>query len=291
MALDTDHIVTKSEGGLNVKFDGAIPSPEKPEVKVEEVIPEIAAESVAEGVADGGEEHEEATEHGEGEDRPKKKGGFQKRIDKLNVRLDTVTQEVEYWKQQALSKGAAAPAPEATKPAVSNLDIDSFPDLPSYLSALADERAEAKLAERDAAVKAAEEAKKVAESQQSWARQMEEARSRYSDLDDILDQDLPVTPLMSEIILGSKVGVDLAVWLGQNPEEAKRIASLPTYRASHELLQVEDRLLAKPGKVAPKVTKAPTPITPLSGTKAPSVVPSASEDYDAWSVAKFGKSL
>jgi hypothetical protein len=45
---------------------------------------------------------EELEASGDDKDKPKKKGGFQRRIDKLNAAKADAQREAEYWKQEAL---------------------------------------------------------------------------------------------------------------------------------------------------------------------------------------------
>jgi hypothetical protein len=69
--------------------------------------------------------------------------------------------------------------------------------------------------------------------------------------------------------------------LGQNPEEAERLLSLPPLRMALELARLETKVgQAK----APPVSNAPAPITPVGGKSAP-VEPeefASTADYIAW---------
>lgn len=69
--------------------------------------------------------------------------------------------------------------------------------------------------------------------------------------------------------------------LGQNPEEAERLLSLPPLRMALELARLETKV----GQATPKpVSNAPAPITPVGGKSAP-VEPeefASTADYIAW---------
>lgn len=96
---------------------------------------------------------------------------------------------------------------------------------------------------------------------------IEMARSKYDDFDDVM-AGTPITPEMAEAITESEIGHDLAYWLGQHPDEAKRIAKLTPLAAAKEIGRIEARLQTPSPK---KPTAAPAPIRPV-GTS-PSVTP------------------
>lgn len=218
-------------------------------------------------------------EEGEEASAPKKKGGFQKRIDKLNAKLAQVEQELAQYRQ---------PPQAQIKPEVEKkLNPDDFEDFTDYIEAVAERKAMQKLRDRDAEVSAARELEKQSEKKKTWIQKVEASREKYADLDEVLDSDAPLTPAMAEIITESANGVDLAYWLGSNPQEAERIAALPPLQQAKELGRIEDRLAEKP-KAPVKTSKAPTPITPVKGKVAPSAELSAESDYDAWSKKQFG---
>lgn len=74
---------------------------------------------------------------------------------------------------------------------------------------------------------------------------------------------LPIPDLMADAILDSDCRVKLAVHLTENPDEAKRIASLSPARQASEIGKLEAKLTAPP---APKKqSQTPAPITPVGG--------------------------
>lgn len=83
----------------------------------------------------------------------------------------------------------------------------------------------------------------------------------HPDFDDVvLTDELTITPAMTEAIVSSEDGPAVAYWLGQNPDEAARIAKLGPVAQVLELGRIE----AKLGQTPPRRQRA-APITPLRG--------------------------
>jgi len=208
---------------------------------------------------------EEGQEH---EEKPKKKGGFQRRIDQL------VKENAELKGRLAgdpAAKPQDKPADTPTKPAAEGKpqakDFDSYED---YVEKLADwkldQREQAK-AEAAAKAKAETEANAISE---SWDAKKEAARERYEDFDEVIMTDAKITPPIEHAILASENGADLAYYLGKNPAERERINGLNPVAATLALGKILAKLEgaeATPEDKKPKVSAAPAPIKPL-GTKA-----------------------
>jgi hypothetical protein len=204
-------------------------------------------------------------------DKPRKKNGFQKRIDKLNARVTASVQEMEYWKREAL-KSATAPAPESkvdqtSAAADGKPNIDSFESHADYVEALTDWKTEQKLKERDQ-----RQAKSQLEIEQTnalktHASRVESFKVQYDDFDEMMEglADVPRSPALESIIVSSENGPALLYELAKNPEEAKRIAVLGPMAVAREMGKLEARLStpAKPTKEASKITKAPRPMDPV----------------------------
>ena len=217
--------------------------------------------------------HEGETKEGDEEKEPqKKKGGFQRRIDKLNQRVTAKEQEAEFWKQQAL-KNASAPKAEsevnsATKTAPSaegKPKPENFETHTEYVEALADWKLEAKLKERDAKAvkeKIDFEQNKIVTSYTEKVKAFSEKTSDFADVISEVDH-IPLSPALRDIILTSDNGPQLAYELAKNPAEYERIAKLPPLACAREMGKLEYRLYSKsasPQSIDKKITKAPKPI-------------------------------
>lgn len=230
---------------------------------------------------ESGDEHSEEGESKDdaaAKDKTKKRGGFQRRIDKLNAAKSAAQQEVEYWKQLAL-KGAGAPKTEATqddsKPATADgePDPDKFDTHAEYVRAVA--RWEAKQlrdeGRRESQKKALEtERAKLAETYSERVKAFAEKVDDFQDAIDDVD-DIPVSPAVSEIIFTSENGPALAYELAKNRAEFERINKLPPLAAARELGKIESRLASqasKETKPQTKTTQAPKPMEPVRGGQA-----------------------
>ena len=83
-----------------------------------------------------------------------------------------------------------------------------------------------------------------------------------------------------EAITAMDAGHKVLHHLGQNPEAAERLLSLPPIRMAMELSRLEASL----SKAAPPVSKAPPPISPVGGRAAPAEPTEfgSTEEYVAW---------
>ncbi|MGE3681958.1 MAG: hypothetical protein AB7G93_09545 [Bdellovibrionales bacterium] len=227
--------------------------------------------------ADGEAEESDADEADETEakeERPKKKGGVQKRIDKLTRRLSEREQEIEYWKREALKKKEAEGAPQKPEPQLradpnSKPKADEFETHEEYVEALADWKVEQRL-------KAHEEKAKETQVKTEFQRQVDEHQKRveafkakHEDFDERLEEvnDIPLSIAVQEVILASDRGPELMYELARDPEEFARICKLSPLAAARELGKVEARLekSTESKKREVKTTKAPPPPSPISG--------------------------
>ncbi len=231
------------------------------------------------------------------EEKTKKKGGFQRRIDKLTHRMTEKEQEVEYWKQQALKSASESrtqdpvvksPAPTEGKPKPESFDTHT-----EYVEALTDWKTETKLRERDE-----KQSKERLDQDQnkivsSYAERVKTFSEKTADFSEVLSEvdHVPLSPALRDIILTSDNGPQLAYELAKNPEEYERIAKLPPIACAREVGKLEYRLSSS-SKTSPeaketKITKAPAPLDPVGtggkGSTGKSIYDSAisQKDYEA----------
>lgn len=194
-------------------------------------------------------------------------------IQKLKRQREEARRESEFWKQEAL-KGRTAPAAAATAEPAAEPDgkpkPEAFKTVGEYFEALADWKAESKLAEHNKKAEAARVKEQESKHQESWKTREAEARTRYEDYDETLADDIVISRPMHALILESDVGPDVAYFLGKNPDEAARIAALPAMAAAREIGKIEAKFAKEEGKPgARSISKTPPPITPVNkATKA-----------------------
>lgn len=201
-------------------------------------------------------------------DKPRKKGGFQRRIDKLNSRISDKDKEVEYWKAQALKDASAEKKSSFESNAVSTEGkpiADNFDTHAEYVEALTDWKTEQKFKEREQKAEKANlqsERQKLVTAYNERAKSFAEKNDDYFDVIEAVD-DIPLPTTLQEIILSSENSAELTYELAKNREELARICKLSPLAVAREIGRIEARLLkASENKtVEPKkITSAPTPI-------------------------------
>lgn len=157
----------------------------------------------------------------------------------------------------------------------------------AYQTAAQLDQREIKSLEREAEARrqAAEQATRQTQQEQleSWNTQIEDARGRYQDFDQVaLSDNVPITPQMARVIASSDRGADVAYYLGTHKQEAAKIAQIADpLDMARALGFIEARLnLPKPRTQ----TAAPDPLTPVrpkaSAQKDPSKM--TMEEWKAW---------
>jgi hypothetical protein len=237
----------------------------------EEAEPE--AESASESETD--EEAEQEEEKPE-EEQPKKKGGFQRRIDRLTREKAELADRLTRL-EQGLAQSAVKPGDEnreaPKQPAAADAkepDPKDFETWEKYTAALVEFRLDA----REKAKQADEQKKTAAERQKAvvakWTEQVEQGRDDYDDFDDVVVKSKrPVSQAVQAFILKSDVGRHVAYELGKDPGALDRINKLDAIDATRELLQIEAQHKKPAPEQKPKVTKAPKPVKPVSGAVKP----------------------
>jgi len=216
------------------------------------------------------EDAEDKSTESEKEKPKKQKGGFQRRIDKLNARVAERERELDYWRNLAAKNGAGETKTEKvetksedpSKPKAGNYDTHA-----EYVEALTDWKIE----QREKAKDEKEKVSKVQSEQEtlfkSHAERVKAFAEKHDDFMDVIADadDVPVSPAIREIILSSENGPALMYELAKNREEYERICSLSPLAAAREMGKIESRLQASdPKKVeTKKITNAPKPIEPV----------------------------
>ena len=220
--------------------------------------------------------------------KPNKKGGFQRRIDKLNLAKAKAQQEADFWKQQAL-KGAGEPKKEIpveskSVSAEGKPDPAKFETHNEYVEALTDWKTEQKFKEHDQKLEKdrqlSEQAKAInthRERVKAFAEKTDDFEETLANLDDVR------SATIESIVISSENGPELLYELAKNPEEAKRIALLSPLAAAREMGKIEARIAPKSSseKISQqKTTKAPQPLTPVKGGGTASIPKTLGEAAD-----------
>ena len=147
---------------------------------------------------------------------------------------------------------------ERVQPVVPQAPVtpEQFASNEDYVEALADQRAEQKIAER-------EQRKQQAELLETYHDKEEEVRAKYDDFEQVAyNPNLTLTTVMAQSIQASDNGPEVAYHLGANPKEAERISRLSPILQAKEIGRIEAQLAANPP--VKKTSNAPAPISPVS---------------------------
>lgn len=208
---------------------------------------------------------------GEAPPAPKRKGGFQRKIESLE-------REIEHWRNAALEqhsserKGVAGDRQPQTAHVQQEPRQENFDNYEAYLVAVAEHRVTQRIADEQRAAEARLEQTRQIEARRAFEARASEASQRYADYDEVAesvlaDRSFPISPAMADVVMDSDKGPDLIYWLGNHPEEAARIAALSPLKAARELGRIEDKLVIPTKRT---VTQAPPPPTTVKGGEVPS---------------------
>ena len=180
-------------------------------------------------------------------------------------------EKATYWRRQKAQeradyfRGQQKPPETPTTPAQSGPPkVDDFDDYNDFVRAQADFAVEQKKRQWDAeqAQKAENEAR-----QQKMANLQErinEGFTKYDDFEEIaMDQTVPITPAVMEILAESEAPADVAYYLGKNRTQAIAISRMTPTAAARAIAKIEAEISANPAPPPKKTTSAPPPIKPL----------------------------
>ena len=214
-----------------------------------------------------------------GTDDPEKQRGqrrFERRIQKAYQKMAEEKARADFLEKQL----AEAKPKVVADPTAPTLEQHGF-DPEKY--------AEAKAAyEKDKAVKEYQSKQREESQKQTfervstdWEVKVSKAEDKYEDFEEKVGKLDPRNPVVLSI-MEADTGADIAYYLGTHVDEARKIFALSPSSAIREIGKLEARLSSTPEK--PKApSKAPAPITPITGT-APVATsePSENDDIKDW---------
>lgn len=230
------------------------------------------------------------------EEQPKKNRGVQKRLDELTANWRSAERRAERLEallEKTLTKPseplpAQEPVKQATEPTV-----EQFKTYEEYIAAMADYKAEQKFREWETRQKQAEAQRAKAEQQTAFQKRAEEFRLAHPDFDEVVfSSGTAISEPMAEAIAISERGPQVAYYLGNNPEEARRLFDLSLRNpiaAAREIGLLEGKLSLPQPRTT---TKAPPPIQPLSaggGTLSPDPEQMTMDEWVKWRNASLRK--
>jgi len=202
-------------------------------------------------------------------EKPKKKGGFQKRIERFQKQLSAKEQELEYWKKEALQAKPAAkvePKVEAKAEIAGKPKAEDFKSHEEYVEALTDWKLEAREKANEQKAKEVQVKTELQKKGEQFQARIADFKKTASDFDELMeDVTVDVPYYVQEIFLTSENGPALMYELAKNPKELERISKLQPIPAALEMGKLEAKFQkSSPAPKETKMTKAPAPIVPVS---------------------------
>ena len=257
-------------------------SPADASSEAPETVTEESQQSEQQEAAEKPEEGDEGDDQG-GEEKPqeKPKRSARERINELTKRAHEAEREAQRWREAAERKTADP----SEKP-----NPDKFGSYDEYVEALADWKADQRVAEsfkrRDAERSQAAEARAAEAKAQAWAERQSEFREATPDYDAVVGKSaVQIAPHVVDTLLDSESGPELAYHLAKRPETVKRINALSPLSAARELGRIEATLSNPAAPQIKPASKAPAPITPARSS-APAAVDLASANMDQYIAAR-----
>ena len=262
------------QAALGEKSEKVVETKAEAKAEAKSVAEETQAESVDESETSKDESSDSTDESEKEIDGKPKKSGFEKRISKLTKQKAKAQSEADYWRNEALkyqNQKTEAPKAETKKETQGRPKADDFENHDDYIEAVAEWKADQKIAEREQKEK---EAKIKADFDSRLAKHEERLKAfvkAHGDFDDVIaeigDEVVPVT--IQQIILDSENGPELMYELAKDKDEYKRISSLNPTAAAKELGKLEAKIEARRDSsekpTEKKTTRAPAPLKPVSG--------------------------
>jgi hypothetical protein len=179
-------------------------------------------------------------------------------------------------KQLSETRQKAAPAEDPGAPR-----LEAFSDIQEYAKAYAKYESERALKEHAAKQQNETHQQQQARLVEGWEAKTEKAETKYPDFDEVVG-DLKPTSAWAIAVMEAENADDVAYYLGTHLDEARKIVAMTPLAQARAIGKIEAKLLAEPPK--PKTaSKAPAPITPLSGAaQVATDVPSDEDDLATW---------
>ena len=238
--------------------------------------------------AEPDEETDDEQEEGDGEEKegdeeptkPKRTGGFQRKIERLVRENEYLSRRFHELAQQ--QRPQQPPQPQQQQPVAQDgrPRQDQFDSYDEYLDKLTDWKLEARLQQEHTAQQQRQQAAQQQERLTGWQQRVGQFKSEAPDFEDVLESvdHINLTPVLQQAIMADALGPKLAYELARRPEDFARIASLDPVGALTALGEFKARLepakTAAPSSGVKPVSRAPNPIRPVgNGAGATSTVP------------------
>jgi hypothetical protein len=207
------------------------------------------------------------------------------------IRAENKEARAKFFREQ--QRGVKPPPPPAEKPPELEPEpkVDDFDDYSDYAKALVAHEVKKARSEWD---KQAVERDRNLEYQRKDSElygKIQRGFEKYEDFREVaLDESVPITPLIKEILFDCESPEDVAYYLGKNITDAIKISHMTPLAAAREIAKIE--LAIKEQKPPEKqITKAPPPIKTLGSKAKVQKDPTqmTQKEYEAWRKSQGAK--
>jgi len=135
--------------------------------------------------------------------------------------------------------------------------LEQYDDYDDYIIAKTTHQIEQKQQVKDQQREAEQAQQAAAQHAQEFQQHLTDARVKYNDFDEVaFNPNIPYSEAMTDLVMTSEQGSDIAYYLGQHPEDAQRIARLSDRDAAREIGRLEVRVSIPQPKT---ISNAPEP--------------------------------
>lgn len=204
-----------------------------------------------------------------------------KKVDSRDRKLAEIAYRERELKRQNARLMAMLEEKQAQTPKPARPKLDDYGSIEEYTRAeLAHEKLESK------ETKPAQQSTANADFEVSREELFSNGIAKHPDFEDVVVRpSVKITPDMASAIFeldDQGLQVDTAYFLGNNPKESARIASLSAIKQIAEITRLASKLETKRESQVKRPSQAPEPIKPVGGTKTPNDEIQAVEPFESF---------
>lgn len=271
---DSIEVFSSTNPTQPVSFEKVLGEKDKAETKEAKAeVTETETQESAEVDTESAEETEtEATESDDKsealEQKPKKKGGFQKRIERFQRTVTEKENEISYLKAQLAKQAQPEPAQRTEKAPEGKPKLEHFESMADFIEATTEWKVAQKVKELEEKDQQKTAQASFSDQVKKFQKDVQEFSKTVEDFEDVREDvaDVNLTLGMQHALLKSKNGPEVLYTLAKNRQELERINSLSAFDQAYEIALIEAEI--KHSKAKPKEVKtqpsAPKPVTPIT---------------------------
>lgn len=203
-----------------------------------------------------GEPTQQETEAKQAEEEHRRKGGWQRKIEKQSRQLEEQMQQIAFLKGKLgidLEQPGPAETPSPDKPT-----RDKFQSDEDFVEALADWKVEQKFSAAEQRRQQEEAIAPIKKATQDFAATVTDYHETMSEATDV-----PCNDQVAMFLRDPEIGPPLGYFLAKNPDVAQNLVKLGPAALAKEISALEPRFLKSAPSSTATVSKAPPPPTPV----------------------------